>query len=469
MKKVLLFVLVLIIAAALVGPKIVGSQLQSGIQDTVDSINQNPNYTASVISLESTWFTTTAEVSICLEMPDIPELAGQIPVDFSVNVHLSSQHGPILTSDGFTIAWLHTVMQTKSTKTPEGLVLPGNKPFYQFKGITGLLGTTSYQDEVATINYTDSETGGTVMFSGLHGNGEISDGGLFYKATADSMNMAIENILDFDVQGLTIDVKSSESLAVMMSQGLYDSSSTLGINVVTFKDLMLDTQSRTVDTKIIVRTEYDSANGMGNAKITTTIASLDTSDMNLTDVNTVLELNKLQAKFLLAYQDFSKKLMDNMTDPTQVENDLQAFMQDHLLEQLQASPEYSISKLSGKINGSEFDGKVMAKLSGVTELPMSLEDPGFWMQHTVIDSKMKMQKGAAEFIAGQVVSSQLLANPQFVELSEEERTQIINQQVEGMLAGLVQQGMITLEDEEYIATFTMEAGVALLNGNPIPL
>jgi uncharacterized protein YdgA (DUF945 family) len=466
MKKVLIFALVLIIAVALVGPKIVGSQLQGGIQDTVNAINKNPNYTASITSLESTWFTTTAEVSIGLDMP---EYTGQVPVDFSVNVNLNSHHGPILTRDGFAIAWLHTLIQTKSTETPEGLVLPVNKPFYQFKGITGLLGTTTYQDEVATINYTDPETGGTVVFSGLQGFGEISGSGLSYKATADSMNMAIENTLDFDVQGLTINVKSSESLAVMMSQGLYDANSTLGIDVVTFKDLMLGTESRTVDTKLTVLTEYDRTNGMGNVKITTTIASLDTSDMALTDVNTVIELNKLQAKFLLAYQDFSNKMMANIADPTQVENDLQAFMQDHLLEQLQASPEYNISKLSGKINGSEFDGKIMAKLSGVTELPMSLEDPAFWMQHTVIDSKMKMQKGAAQFIATQVVSSQLLANPQFMQLGEEERTQIINQQVEGMLAGLVQQGMITLEDEEYITTFTMVGGAALLNGNPIPL
>lgn len=469
MKKVLIFVVVLIVAVALIGPKFVGSQLKGGIQDTVDVINKNPTYTASIKSLESSWFSTTAEISVGLELPNMPELSDQESMDASIDLSITSHHGPILTADGFAFAWLHTVIQTQNIQTPESLVVANNKPLYQFTGITNLFGSTSYDDEVAAINYTDPQSGGIVSFSGLQGKGEISSGGLMYSAVIDNLNMAVENVANFDIQNFSVNLTSSESLTGMMSKGLYDSNSSMTVDLITFNDIVQDTEVRIVDTKVVARSDYDKLSDLGNVEVITTVTSVDATDMNLTDLMATLELNNLQAKFLLAYQDFSNQIMANMNDPVKIESDLQAFMQEYLLAQLQAKPEYNISKLSGKINGSEFDAKIMAKIDGVTDIPTTLDDPAFWMQHTVLDSKIVMQKGAAEFIAAQVVSSQLLANPQFMALSEEEQAQIIAQQVPATLSGLVQQGLITLEGETYTSIFTMESGAALLNGNPIPL
>jgi len=469
MKKVLLFVLVLIIAVALVGPKIVGSQLEDGIVDTVAAINKNPNYTASVTSLESSWFTTNAEVKLGLKIPDMSELSGRPPADFSVDVILTGYHGPILTSDGFAIGWLHTVAVTKEAAILEGLVLPNNKPFYEFNGVTGLLGTTTYQDEISSISYTSPASGAVVMFSGLLGTGEISSSSLAYSGSAESLSLSEEGVANIDIQGFTMDIESSDSIAEILSQGLYDSNSSISINLMKINDLAQGTEIRVVDSELLVTSSYDDETDIGNLTVSTKLASIDTPSLNLTDINTVIELNNLQGKFMLAYQDFSSNMMENMSDPSAAKSNLDTFMQDHLLAQLQLNPEYNISKLSGKINGSEFDGKILTKLKGVTELPASLEDPAFWIKHASIDSKMLMQKVAAEFVAKQVMSSQLSANPQFMALDEAERTQIINQQVAGMLGGLVQQGMITLENEGYIATFTLEDGAASLNGNPIPL
>jgi uncharacterized protein YdgA (DUF945 family) len=466
MKKVLIFVVVLIVAVAVIGPKFVGSQLKDGIQNTVDVINKNPTYTASIKRLESTWFTTTAEISVGLYMP---ELAGQEAIDASIDLSVTSHHGPILTADGLALAWLHTVVQTQNIDIPDSVVVANNKPLYQFTGITNLFGSTVYDDEVAAINYTDPQSGGIVSFSGLQGKGEISSSGLTYKAAIDNLNMAVENAANFDLQSFSVTFTSSESLTGMMSKGLYDSNSSMSVDLITFNDIAQGTEVRIVDTKIVARSDYDKPTDLGNVEVITTLASLDATDMNLTDLSATLELNNLQARFLLAYQDFSNQIMANINDPVKIEDDLQAFMQEYLLAQLQAKPEYNISKLSGKINGSEFDGKIMAKIDGVTDIPKTLDDPAFWMQHTVLDSKIVMQKGAAEFIAAQVISSQLAANPQFLALSEEEQAQILAQQIPATLSGLVQQGLITLEEETYTSIFTMENGAAMLNGNPIPL
>ena len=469
MKKVLIFVVVLIVAIALIGPKFVGSQLKNGIQNTVDVINKNPAYTASIKRLESTWFSTTAVISLGFALPNMPEFSDLEAVDASIDLSITSYHGPILTADGFAFAWLHTVIQTKNIQIPESAVVANNKPLYQFTGITNLFGSTSYQDEVAAIVYTDPASGGVVNFTGSQGEGEISSSGLIYKAAIDNLNMTVENVADFNIQSFSVTLTSSESLTGMMSKGLYDSNSNMSVNLITFKDIVQDTEVRIVDTHIAIRSDYDKLSDLGNVQVITTLASVNKTDMNLTDLNATLELNNLQARFLLAYQDFSSQIMASMNDPVKLESDLQGFMQEYLLAQLQAKPEYNISKLSGKINGSQFDAKIMAKIDGVTAIPDTLEDPAFWMQHTVLDSKIVVQKGAAEFIAARVISSQLSANPQFVALSEEEQTQILDQQISATLNGLVQQGLITLEGDTYMSIFTMQGGAAMLNGNPIPL
>jgi uncharacterized protein YdgA (DUF945 family) len=144
-------------------------------------------------------------------------------------------------------------------------------------------------------------------------------------------------------------------------------------------------------------------------------------------------------------------------------------MQDNLLEQVQAEPEYNFTNISGKVNGSEFEGKILAKIAGVTELPATLEDTAFWMQHAVVDSKMTMQREAALFIAGEMVKAQLAGNPQVAAMSLEEQAQLIAQQAEATLTGMAQQGMITVSEDGYEVVFTMQNAEAMLNGNPIPL
>jgi hypothetical protein len=469
MKKFLIFALTLVLAAALIGPKIVASQFASGIQNTVDLINKNPSYTASVISMDNRWFSTKAEVAVGMNIPDMSDITGETHADLSINLDVTASHGPFIINNGFAFGWLHTVVQTQSTKLPKGLVFPNSEPFYKFDGITGLLGTTTYQDRIAAMDYTDPTTQTTVAFAGLTGNGEISGAGLEYKADADNISMDVENMLNFNIANVAFDIQSSTSITAMLSQGLYDSNISFSTQLITFNDVMKGTEVRVTDTKLVGISDYDKETDLGNLAMTTTVALVDTPDMNLSDLTSIIEIKNIQAKFLLAYQDFSNKMLKNMADPAQVQTDLDTFMNKYLLDQLQANPEYNFSEISGKINGSQFRGKIMAKLGEITELPNAIEDTAFWMQNVILVSDMLIEKNAAEFIANMVVTKQLLTNPNFTALSQEEQADIISQQVQGTIEGVVQQGMVSLEGEDYSMVFTLEGGVAMLNGNQIPL
>lgn len=469
MKKVLILAFVLVLAAALIGPKIVGSQFATGIENTVQAINKNPSYSASISSMESTWFSTKAVVNVALTMPDMSDVTGQAPLDFSVNVDVMGKHGPFIFSDGFAIAWLRSVVQTQSPELPANLLLPNNDPFYQFKGLTGLFGSTTYRDSIAAIEYTDPKTNGVVSFTGLKGKGELNSDSIDYVGAADGLQMTVEDTLSLDIQNIVLDVNAAESITNLMTQGLYDSSSSLSIDLISFNDMTENTEVRIVDTKMNATSDYDKSNDLGGVSINTNIASVDAPDMNLTDLNTLIEVKNLQAKFILAYQEFSNKLMENAANPSQLEADMNAFVDTYLLEQLQAKPEYNFTNISGKVNGSEFKGNIMSTVTDIQELPESIDDKAFWMQHVLVTSELTMAEDAAQFFASLMISQQLSANPNFIALSEEEQEQIMTQQIEGTLQGLTQQGMLIKEDEVYKLNFSLEKGIALLNGNQIPL
>jgi len=469
MKKVLIFVVVLVLAAVLIGPKIVSVQLANGIQNAVNAVNKNPAYTASVISIQSGWFNTQALVTVSMDIPDMSGMTGQSPPVFSVNIEVTGSHGPFIINNGFAIGWLRTVVQTQSSELPAGLVLSNADNLYKFEGLTGIFGTTTYQDAIAALTYIDPETQGKVNFTGLQGKGELSNSKVMYNAVSRGLSMNVENILNFDVQGLALSIESGESIATMMSQGLYDSNSRISASTMIFDDLSKGTQVRVTDTELEGLTRYDKSSDLGSITITSKVAQIDATKMQLSDLLSVIEINNIQAKFLLAYQDFSNKMIENIPNPEQVQIDLDTFISTYLLDQLTAKPEYNFSNISGKINGSEFSGNILVSIAELTQLPRSLEDTAFWMQNAVVTSAMLVEKNAAKFIAATMMARQLSMNPNFAALSEQEQAAIISQQVQGTLEGLVQQGMVTREGDNYRIAFSLQEGVAMLNDNQIPL
>jgi uncharacterized protein YdgA (DUF945 family) len=255
----------------------------------------------------------------------------------------------------------------------------------------------------------------------------------------------------------------------MMTKGLYNSTGEFASELITFDDLSKNSQLRIVDIKLSAETQYDEVTDLGNIMVNTTVASADAPDMNLSDLKSDIEVKNLTATFVRAYQDFANKMIDNADSPQQMRSDVETFMNTYLLSQLQAKPEYNFNDISGKINGSKFSAKIMTSLSDITSLPDSLEDTAFWMQHIIVESEMMIEEAAAQFIANKIVSNQLAANPNFTALSAPQQAEILDQQVQGTIQGLIQQGLVVVEDEKYRLTFTFQDGIALLNGNQIPL
>lgn len=468
MKKILLSAAAIVVATALIGPKIVSSQFTQGIEDSVAAINKNPAYTASITSIESAWFSTQAVVNVGINIPQMsPE--GQEAFDMSVNVIVNGEHGPILTQDGFHLAWLHTQIETQNNALPANFSVTNNAPIYQLSAYTGLFGSTDYSDQVAAIDYVDEASQTTFNFSGMQGQGTLSSDGFKGASKAESLAINVADVLLFDMNTLAIEVDADVGLLDMLEQSLYASNSLISIGSMNIVNNAEGSQTTIQALVMKVISSLDQNSGLGDVEIATTVASVEESDLRLSDVLATLQLNNLEAAFFKAYQKFSSEIMEYGNDLDKISSATNTFFENNLLSQLQAEPEYNLSALSGNINGSAFNGKALAKLVGISSLPATMEDPAFWIQHTQVDSHLSMQKGAAEFIAKQIITSQIGENPNFAEMSAEERDAIIMQQVAPTLMALEQQGMIIATEDGYELNFTLQDGLANLNGTPIPL
>lgn len=470
MKKIVLTGVAIVVAAALVGPKIVGSQFSQGIEDTVAAINNNPAYTASITSLESTWFNTQAQISVGVNMPDMGDLSEE-PLDMSVDILVNGDHGPILTSNGFNLAWLYTQIEVLSGELPEGLTLKEDLPIYALEAYTGLLGGSTYTDKVVGMNYVNEENQVTIDFSGSQSEGSFSSSNYEGKTLGNGANVSgkMGDALAFELTSLEADIEAEVGFVEMLEQGLYDSNTLFTIANIKVDNLVDGTQTNVDSLAFNVTSSLDDNEGFGDVVMQTTLASAVSDGFNLSELITTIELNNLEVAFFQAYQKFSNEIIDYAANPEKMAEATNTFFEENLLSQLQAEPEYNISALSGKINDSAFNGTMFAKVAGVTALPDTLEDTQFWAQHAIVNSELTLQQEAAEYFAKLMLSSQLKANPQFAAMSPEELDAIIAQQAAPTLQALVQQGMITQTDDGYAFNFSMKEGTANLNGLEIPL
>ena len=95
----------LIAVVGLIGPKIIGSVVNGKMDDFVGSLNESPGYEATIVSSQSSWFSTVATVKVGVnpvifgDLSANPE-AAEFFDNFSVNAHVTAQHGPFLTLNG---------------------------------------------------------------------------------------------------------------------------------------------------------------------------------------------------------------------------------------------------------------------------------------------------------------------------------------------------------------------------------
>ena len=288
---------------------------------------------------------------------------------------------------------------------------------------------------------------------------------LDYRGQMDSLTMPQDgNSALFQIQSVSLAMNVDDSWANMIAGAFYDSSFEFVIgSIIVGSPMKSGTKVRVENIVMDGVSEKNDDGELMDMAINYGIETIASEGFNAKDLVFNTEFNNLEKTFFTAFQEAS-------VDPSEIDQ-MTEVLKSSLLPQLQASPEFNITEMSGSVGNGSFSGKMLMKITGVDSMPDVLEDPGFWLSKAGVDSAITLDKAMALWVGEKMLVSQLQGDPQMAsQMTNKEIKDLAVQQAGAMIETLSQQGMvIATEDGDYQMMFTLKDSQATLNGNPMPL
>ena len=464
MKKTLSIIVVLLLGFALIGPKFAGMTFNQKVDDYIDAVNAQGVYEITMLEREQTWFSSTAEIKAKINLPNAAQ-QGDIQ-DWSANFQIEAQHGPFLTRSGFGIGWLDWAVTLIVNELPPSFKIASQDPIYQASGKMGLFADTSYQDRILAFTYTEPTMGMVFSTDGWQGQGHFSSSSFMYEGLLSNMKMGLPDTYDLMIDELQVSSDTQASIMDMLSGSFYNGNAALSMSELKLNNLVDKSSAQVSNLTLNSSIDFDSGSGLADTTTNLTLDSFTNAELTLKDTVLVLEVNNLQEAFFKAYQQMNKEIMES---PDRAQSIMQETMQNHLLGQLSADPEFNLSKFEAVLNDGNINMSSNSKLVGISALPDTLESNTFWLEHLASTAQMNVDESAALFIAKTFIEGQLAGNPQLAEMEPEQFKQVIAQQSVATINSMVQQGLLEKTENGYSMSFTLNDGKATLNGKAMPI
>jgi uncharacterized protein YdgA (DUF945 family) len=464
------------LAALLIAPTFIGNSIETKARSTLAALNEQPLYSASIVSYDKGWFSSSAQIEIALDFNGI--LAAQQvgnTQDVSTEdvgmenptiiANVNAYHGPIYFGDGVGIAKVKYNIAVQGEALREYVAWPDDVPLYFNEGKLGLFNGLNYSDAIPALQGVDDEL--TLNFSGFNGEAKHEGDGIRYQGQAESLSMN-DGAFSFEMLNTTADITYSDDVDMLaaMNGELFEGDAAIAIEEMVFSD-ETGTNILVEALRVITNTDIDEDTNTASVYVEYAVDKVEGAAQDASDMVIGIAINNLDVDFIKAYQDFSNSTLSTPAD--ELPEKLQAFIKDNLLQQLQTEPEINITKLAMTLPEGSFTGKANSKLVGVTALPDTLEDPSYWVSHLLANAQIKADKAFVESMASGYMVAELAANPQTQGMTAEELQSLAAQQVPMVLNTFVEQGFIKQTENGYDAEFVLKDGKANLNGAEIPL
>lgn len=467
MKKILAILVVLIVVAIAV-PKFIAPQVTQNLESTISRVNALPAYSVQLVEYHEGWFSSQGKILLKIDLAmvapnDQMELT-ELPNEFELDFY--AQHGPVMLGklSGVGLAnWRLTLIDEKLTAD---LILPEGEDLYQVTGRLGFFGATDIADKISAFTFSQQQDQ-VLEFKGYRGAGSFSAEDYEYEGQFNGM---IANSPDglFQVDKFTLEVAGDGNIFASMNNRLLDSEVEFELDGIiidlTAKGKQLITLSKL---DLSADTNIDKEKNHLSYVQLIKIKSVVVDGYKISDITFNSDVSNISVPFLKAYQQLAPNI--SATDPAADQQKVAEFLQTHLVQLLVEEPNLTISELSFNTPDGSLSANMSTTVTGVTTLPATLKDPGFWISHLTADALILADKGLMEIIASNHMKNQLRQNPQTAGLTEQEIEDIATQQTPMMLQMGQQQGLIVEENGKYKAKLTLENGELVLNEKPIPL
>ncbi|WP_224798097.1 YdgA family protein [Idiomarina abyssalis] len=454
---------IVVVAAALIGPRFAGSQVEDTLKQHVEALNNVPAYTAQVVSFDRGWFGSTATVELGVDFSGaFPEAEQSEELSFEVVIDV--QHGPVLTqfSPGLGLASLEA--SSKDEGLREFLDWEDETPFYHMVGSVGFSGTFSYSDSISSFTLVPNDARQQISVSRYEGSGEVSSDSFSYEGVLEGAEVLME-VQAVSVGEMKVRTEAKGDLLSIMQGGLYESEMSMQLEKVTARspDDVDFFNLEELDVEAI--SAFSDNEKHMNVDMNYSMKSFMFGDTHLDNLVVNMAFNNLDAEFLRAYNQTMQTIYDQ--GPDEMEAATEKLVKDSLPQLLKAEPEFVVSEFSGQMEPGNFEGDLSAKLVGVAQVPDNLDDIRFWLSSLIADASLTVDKPLLKWLAEQQLLSTM--RMQYPGADEAEMQKMAEQQAPIMINMYLQQGLLTETEDDYRSEFQMEGGEAMLNGQKVPL
>ncbi len=474
LKKGLSVVAVAVVGAAVIGPKVVGSQLESTLRAQVEKLNETAGYNAELTDFESSWFSTSAKVSLTLDLETSSVNTAADDQDALESIHtvidLSAQHGPLLFNDIATLGWLSLTASVDGKSISDHIVTENNQAFYTLQNHMTLFGSHAFQDNIAPLVFdcTDCEQPIKITYDGYQGTGEVSSNNMVYKGMGGNTLFNMTNG-ELKLGELKMDFAGEVPLEQLFSMGLYNSNAKIVLNSVNFTKVGETDSVQFNGIGISTDTKLDSEKELATMLVGYELESFTDGEVEGKDFDIEFEFTNIDNNFLNEYEKFLNQLAEADSELSELDRIQSEFMNTHVLALVKANPHMNLTKFNGTLTQGSFTGNLNSELVNIEAMPDMIADPKFWLTHTQADGKFLVDKPLASYFAEMMIASQIRKNPQAQGMPEEQIQEIATAQSGTLLNTLIQQGMIVELESQFESKISLKDLQLLVNDQQIPL
>jgi hypothetical protein len=136
-------------------------------------------------------------------------------------------------------------------------------------------------------------------------------------------------------------------------------------------------------------------------------------------------------------------------------------MQDNIDELLTAKPEFNITDFSGTFSEGSFSASLTSKLADISTPTIDeLTIPEFWLYNAIVAANIEADEALVRSLAERFIADKMRAPVTAPE---------VKQQAQIIIDGLIQQGLMKLENDKYLSEITIEKGQGKIYEMAFPL
>lgn len=438
---ILAVIVVVLVAICTVLPKKISEQYNLEMARFIDEINRFPAYQIQMNTIEQSWASSTALVQLTLDPTKLDFALAeslrskgieQLKGEFLVTGHF----GPLLLSQFPAIGLFAVDVQLINSNLSEFFDWQAHTPFYEMRFSQGLSGGLSFQDKLTSF----SDKFNQFSFAGYEGQASWSSS-LTYEGVIKGIE-SIANDAPFSIDNIAIQYEAD--VKVMQPIRLFDGDFKIAL------DKMNSGDSVNLETLLLsIQTDNDTANQVSELTADISAGAFTFEEITVSNLTLSLLLANLNN------QMFEK--LDSLFDSLNNGASANAFWSTFFA----TSPELNISQLIGTLPTGNFQGELSGRLTNATANIglVQLQQPRFWRQNAMLDSRLKADKGVAESISRAFVAHQL---------GEDTTDDVEKYQGDFLLSTFIQQGLIKEIGEQYSSEIGLEYGEVSMNGRLIP-